>query len=74
MANNQASDNPSMMRDQYGNQTSMETMKRLSPEEERVMQSCQSESFWYRSVPMSGFLAMLAGLGVQNGYLASNPR
>jgi len=46
----------------------------LSPEEERVMRSCQSESFWYRSIPASSLLSALTLLGVQNGYLKPNPR
>ena len=58
----------------YENETTTQTMQRLSPEEQRVMAACQSESFWYRSVPMSGFLAMLAGVGVQNGYLSPSPK
>lgn len=41
----------------------------LSVEEQRVMTACQNESFWYRSVPASGFLAFLAHMGVSNGTL-----
>merc|ERR1719378_1596575 len=33
------------------------------------MRSCQSESFWYRSIPASSLLSALTLLGVQNGYL-----
>ena len=42
---------------------------KLSDEEQRVMVACQSESFWYRSIPASGFLAFLAHMGVSNGAL-----
>ena len=42
---------------------------KLSEEEQRVMDSCKNESFWYRSVPASGFLALLAHMGVTNGTL-----
>ena len=48
--------------------------KKLSPEEQKVMQSCQSESFWYRSMPMSFFLSGLAHYGVSNGYLSASAR
>ena len=41
----------------------------LSPEERRVMESCTNEAFWYRSIPISAFLASLAHLGVQKGFL-----
>ena len=41
----------------------------LSPEERRVMESCTSEAFWYRSVPIGAFLASLAHLGVQRGFV-----
>ena len=41
----------------------------LSPEEKRVMDSCNSEAFYYRSLPFSAFLGTLAHLGVQRGYL-----
>ena len=42
---------------------------KLSIEEQRVMTACQNESFWYRSMPASGFLALLAHMGVTNGSL-----
>lgn len=41
----------------------------LSLEESRVLRSCQSESFWYRSVPLSALLASSAHFGVLRGYL-----
>ena len=41
----------------------------LSPEERRVMESCTNEAFWYRSIPIGAFLASLAHLGVQRGFL-----
>ena len=41
----------------------------LSPEEKRVMESCNSEAFWYRSIPIGAFLASLTHLGVQRGFL-----
>merc|ERR1719447_291070 len=33
------------------------------------MDSCNSESFYYRSLPFSAFLSTLAHFGVRNGYL-----
>ena len=41
----------------------------LSPEERRVMESCTNEAFWYRSIPIGAFLASLAHLGVQRGFV-----
>ena len=43
--------------------------QQLSPEEKRVMESCNSDSFFYRSLPFGAFLGTLAHLGVKNGYL-----
>jgi len=45
----------------------------LSIEEQRVIKSCQSESFWYRSVPLSAGLAAAAHLGVMRGVLKPHP-
>jgi len=41
----------------------------LSTEEQKVLRSCQSESFWYRSLPLSGILAGAAHMAVQSGLL-----
>jgi len=41
----------------------------ISDEERAVIQECQSESFWYRSLPISGVLAASAHLAVQRGVL-----
>jgi len=46
----------------------------LTPEEEKVMRLCQSESFWYRSLPAGSLFSIIAHLGVQNGYLKPSPR
>jgi len=45
----------------------------LSLEEQKVLQSCQSESFWYRSIPVSALLASAAHFGVLRGYLKPHP-
>merc|ERR1719392_242942 len=48
--------------------------RQLSVEEQRVMAACQSESFWYRSLPVSGILAITAQVAVNSGYLKPSPR
>ena len=55
-------------------QQQQQQMPKLSDEEQRVMASCQSESFWFRSIPASGFLAFLAHMGVSNGTLKPHSR
>ena len=45
----------------------------LSLEEQKILSSCQSESFWYRSIPIGAFLAGTAHLAVSKGYLKSHP-
>lgn len=49
------------------------TPQSLTPEEQKVIQSCQSESFWYRSIPLSALLASGAHFGVIRGYLKPHP-
>ena len=46
-----------------------DNQNQLSPEEKRVMESCTNEAFWYRSIPIGAFLASLAHLGVQRGFI-----
>jgi len=41
----------------------------ISEEERVVIQECQSESFWYRSLPLSGVLSASTHLAVQRGLL-----
>ena len=66
----QMSANPNDPQQQWMQQQQMQAgPPKLTPEEQRVMAACQSESFWYRSIPMSGFLSLLAHLGVTNGTL-----
>lgn len=45
----------------------------LSQEEQSVVRACQSESFWYRSLPLSALLSSFAHFGVQRGYLKPHP-
>ena len=47
--------------------------QQLSPEEVKVLQECQSESFWRRSLPLSGLLGAAAHLAVQRGVLRPSP-
>lgn len=42
---------------------------RFSPEELRVIAECESESFYYRSLPFSLGLGTATFLGVKNGVL-----
>ena len=45
----------------------------LSMEEQRVIRSCQSESFWYRSLPLGALFASASHFGVMRGYLKPHP-
>jgi len=47
--------------------------QQLSPEEQKVIQACQSESFWYRSIPLSILLSGTAHVGVMRGFLKPHP-
>ena len=45
----------------------------LTAEERRVMAACNSESFWYRSLPGTVLFGFLARSAVQTGMLRGNP-
>ena len=70
----QGPQDPHQQVQQMQDQMAMAGKKPLSPEEQVVMAACQSESFWYRSLPISGVLAMTAHVAVNTGYLSPSPR
>jgi len=45
----------------------------LGDAEMSVLRECQSESFWYRSLPLSGLLAAGTHFAVQQGIMRPNP-
>jgi len=45
----------------------------LTPLEQRVLRECQSESFWYASLPYAGIFALATSAGVRAGYLKPSP-
>ena len=45
----------------------------LTAEERRVMAACNSESFWYRSLPGAALFGFLARSAVQTGALRGHP-
>jgi len=55
-------------------QQQMKTRPQLTPEEQAVLTECNSESFWYRSLPLGGVLAATAAALVKNGVINGNPR
>jgi hypothetical protein len=50
------------------------TPYRFSNEEMRVLQQCNSESFFQRCLPIGTFLGVTTYVGVKSGYLNANPK
>jgi len=46
----------------------------LTPEDQRVLRECNSESFWYRSLPVASVLSATAHILVKQGIMKPNLR
>jgi len=57
----------------HPSQVPRHAQNQLGDAEMNVLRECQSESFWYRSLPLSGLLAAGAHFACKQGILRPNP-